>query len=237
MKTIFIVIYVNFEEFGINRDSYYETIAATFSFKDEVKIPNAASIGIRIIDDDLILVKSYLQTQTHHNIKNNKVLSFNLIENVYQFALSSLKNESNGDLRGIPIDQFLYQNLTSRGQRFEIPYLKNAYGVIFCELLNEREIKNKDHLGKIDACEFQFKVIETRKLMESFKIFNRAENLALEVIILATRMKVAKENNNHIIYSEIHNKIQDYIKTIKKLSKNESILKTIEHVRKYLKSL
>ncbi|TFG19188.1 MAG: DUF447 family protein [Promethearchaeota archaeon] len=237
MKTIFIVICVIFEEFGMYKESYYETIAATISFKDEAKIPNAASIGIRIIDDDLISVKSYLQTQTYHNVKKNKVLSFNLIEDVYQFALSSLKNENNGDLRGILKDQFLYQNFTSENQVFEIPYLKNAWGVIFCKLIYQREIKNKDYLGKIEACEFQFKVIETKRLKESFKIFNRAENLALEVIILVTRMKVAKENNNQIIYSEINDKIQDYINTIEKLSKKDSILKTIEHIRKYLKSL
>lgn len=237
MKTILIVICVICEEFGMKKENFYETIAATISFKDEVKIPNAASIGIHIIDDDLILVKSYLQTQSHHNIKKNKVISFNLIENVYQFALSSLKNESIGDLRGIPKDQFLYQNIASEGQVFEIPYLKNAWGVIFCKLIQEREIKSKDYLGKIEACEFQLEVIETKKLRESFKIYNRAENLALEVIILATRMKVAKQNNNQIVYSEMYDKIQDYINTIEKLSKNESILKTIIHVKKYLKSL
>ena len=237
MKTIFIVICVIFEDFGMCKENFYETIAATSSLKDGVKIPNAASIGIRIIDDDLILVKSYFQTQTHHNIKKSKLISFNLIEDVYQFALSSLKNDSIGDFRGIPKKQFLYQNFMREGQILEIPYLKNAWGVIFCKLLYEREIKNKDYLGKIEACEFQFKVIETKRLRESFKIFNRAENLALEVIILATRMKVAKENNNQIIYSEINDKIQDYINTIEKLSKNESILKTIVHIRKYLKSL
>ena len=115
--------------------------------------------------------------------------------------------------------------------------MKNAWGVIFCKLLHKREIKNKDDLGKIEACEFQFKVIGTRKLRESFKVFHRAENLALEIIILATRMKVAKENNNQTIYSEINDKIQNYVSTIEKLSKDESILKTIEHVKKYLKSL
>jgi len=237
MKTILIVICVICEEFGMKKEIFYEMIAATISFKEQVKVPNAASIGIRIIDDDLILVKSYFQTQTHHNIKKSKVLSFNLIEDVYQFALSSLKNESIRDLKGIQRDQFLYQNIASEGQVFEIPYLKNAWGVIFCKLIQEREIISQDYLGKIEACEFQFKVIGTNKLRESFKIFNRAENLVLEVVILATRMKIAKENNNQIIYSEINDKLQEYIHTIDKLSKNESITKTIEHVNKYIKSL
>ena len=231
------MICVIFEEFGMNKDNFYEIIAATISFKDEVKVPNAASIGIRIIDDDLILVKSYLQTQTNYNIKKNRVISFNLIENVYQFALTSLKNENIEDLRGIPKNQFLYQNITSEGQVFEIPYLKNAWGVIFCKLMQEKEIKSKDYLGKIEACEFQFKVIKTKKFRESFKIYNRAENLALEVVILATRMKLAKENNNKIIYFELDEKIRWYIDTIEKLSKNESILRTVERVKKYLKSL
>ena len=67
--------------------------------------------------------------------------------------------------------------------------MKNSWGVVFCILYNEREVNSKDTLGRIIASEFQFKVLETKKLKESFKIFNRAENLVLEVIILATRIK------------------------------------------------
>jgi len=237
MKIILIVIFVIFKEFGINENEIYETIGTTISYSNKMKIPNAASIGIRIIKNDLIQVKSYSNSQTHQNIKKNKVIAFNLIEDVYQFALASLKIESNIDLKGIPDNQFLYFTLYDYDQALEIPYLKNAWGVIFCYLYNEREVNSKDTLGRIIASEFQFKVLETKKFKKSFKIFNRAENLVLEVIILTTRIKIAKENKNEKEFSKINEKIQNYISLIEKLSNNKKITKTVKHIKTFINSL
>ena len=231
------MIFVIFEEFGMYENNLYETIATTISYRDKMKIPNAASIGIRIISDDLIQIKSYFHSQTYRNIKTNNVVAFNLIEDIYQFALASLKNTNDIDLKGIPDNQFLYYSLKDDDHIFEIPYLKNSWGVIFCNLSHEREINNKDSLGQIIASEFKFIVLDTKKLKESFKTFNRAENLALEVIILATRIKVAKENKNEIIYSMINEKIQNNLTIIEKLSKSEKIFKTINLVKKFINSL
>ena len=237
MKIIFIVIFVIFEEFGMHKKDLYETIATTISYNNDKKIPNAASIGIRVINDNLIQIKSYLHSKTYDNINKNKVIAFNLIEDVYQFALASLKIANNVQFKGIPDNEFLYYNINDDNQILEIPYLKNAWGVIFCNLYNQREINSKDTLGQIFASEFQFKVIGTKKLKNSFKNFNRAENLVLEVIILATRFKVAKENKNEIIYSKISEKIQTYIELIENLSNNEQILKTIKRVKKFVDSI
>ena len=237
MKIILIVIFVILKEFGINENELYETIGTTISYSNKMKVPNAAPIGIRIINDDLIQVKSYSLSQTHQNIKENKVIAFNLIEDVHQFALASLKNENNTDLKGIPENQFLYFTLNDDDQALEIPYLKNSWGVVFCNLYNEREVNSKDTLGRIIASEFQFKVLETKKLKESFKIFNRAENLVLEVIILTTRIKIAKENKNEKEFSKINEKIQNYISLIEKLSNNKKITKTVKHIKTFINSL
>ena len=231
------MIFVIFEEFGFNKNDIYETIGTTISYRNEMKIPNAASIGIRIINDDIIQVKSYSHSQTRQNIKKNKVIAFNLIEDVYQFALASLKIERNIDLKGIPDNQFVYFTLNNNDQPIKIPYLKNAWGVIFCNLYNEREVNSKDTLGRIIVSNFQFKVLETKKFKESFKIFNRAENLALEVIILTTRIKIAKENKNEKEYSKINEKIQNYIDLIGHLSSNEQISKTLKLVERFINSL
>ena len=115
--------------------------------------------------------------------------------------------------------------------------MKNAWGVIFCNLYNEREVNSKDTLGRIIVSNFQFKVLETKKFKESFKIFNRAENLALEVIILTTRIKIAKENKNEKEYSKINEKIQNYIGLIENLSTNEQILKTVKLIKRFINSL
>ncbi|MHA2128170.1 MAG: DUF447 family spectrin-like domain-containing protein, partial [Candidatus Hodarchaeales archaeon] len=71
----------------------------------------------------------------------------------------------------------------------------------------------------------------------SYKLFNRAENLVLEIIILATRLKIAKNDENEPLISKILNKIRDHIKDVSRFGKNESAIKAIEIVNKYISNL
>ena len=94
-----------------------------------------------------------------------------------------------------------------------------------------------DDLGEYIMPVFKLDVIFTEKLRETQKLFNRAENLALEAIILATRLKIARENQNQALFSKIHEKIKDFVENTKRFGKNERALKTIYLVDKYISSL
>jgi hypothetical protein len=78
------------------------------------------------------------------------------------------------------------------------------------------------------------KIIKSR---ESFKLFNRAENLALEIIILATRLKLAVEKDDKLRKNEIVEKIRENLLLINRLGKNSNVLEAIEYIRNFIKVL
>ncbi|GAH21119.1 unnamed protein product, partial [marine sediment metagenome] len=58
--------------------------------------------------------------------------------------------------------------------------------MIACVAIGEEQTAKDDELGESKVIEFTLSIVSCDKFNESFKIFNRAENLALETIILAT---------------------------------------------------
>jgi len=224
------------QDYGLNRDCLYEVLACTISKKNEIEYPNTASMGIRIINDKLLKIKPYYNTITHKNIKESGIVSINFIDNVFLFAQASLK-EIKGGFKGIPIEEYLYYNYKYRGKNCNCPYIKDSWMVIFCNVVNETQIVKNDNLGTINATEFELEVNNSFKKKGSFKLYNRAENLALESIILATRLKIARQNKDELLYSKIETRIDEYLKMITRFGKNVSVLKTINLVKDYIKFL
>ena len=224
----------NLQDYGLNKDCLYEVLACTISKKNEIEYPNTASMGIRVIDDKLLKIKPYYNTMTHRNIKEYGIVSLNFIEDVVLFAQASLK-EIKRDFKGFPIEDYLYYYY--RRKDYKIPYLKQAWMVIFCNVVNETHVVKQDEMGSINATEFELEVIYSIKKKESFKLYNRAENLALESIILATRLKIARENKDEILYSKIETRINEYLNMITQFGRNSSALKTINLVKEYIRLL
>ena len=102
-----------------------------------------------------------------------------------------------------------------------------------------QEVKKtkRDDLGEIMIPIIKLNIFFCEKLQESNNLFNRAENLALEIIILTTRLKIAKQNQDQSIFSKIYEKIVEYMRDIERFGKNESVLKTIEVVSNYIEKL
>jgi len=224
----------NLQDYGLNKDCLYEVLACTISKKNENEYPNTASMGIRVIDDKVLKIKPYYNTMTHRNIKEYGIVSLNFIEDVVLFAQASLK-EIKRDFKGFPIEDYLYYYY--RRKDYKIPYLKQAWMVIFCNVVNETHVVKQDEMGSINATEFELEVIYSIKKKESFKLYNRAENLALESIILATRLKIARENKDEILYSKIETRINEYLNMITQFGRNSSALKTINLVKEYIRLL
>ena len=226
----------NLQDYGLNQDNLYEVLACTISKKNEIEYPNTASMGIRVIDDKKLKIKPYYNTQTHRNIKEYGIVSLNFIDNVTLFAQASLK-EIEGDSKGIPIEDYLYYEYNYRGKNCKSPYLKQSWMVLFCNVINETHIIKQDNIGTINATEFEMEVVSSIKNRDSFKLYNRAENLALESIILATRLKIARKNKDEILYSKIESRINDYFEMITKFGKNSNALIAINLVKDYIKVL
>lgn len=228
----------NYQDFGLKKDILYEIIATTYSITENgMKIkPNASCMGVRMIEDTLIQISPFYSTTTYKNLKEQSIIAINFVDDVYLYALAALKEpDSVINLTDFPIKYYDFKNIEARNM--DIPYIKKAWGILIGEVIQEFKKNKTDDLGEYIMPVFKLKVFYSEKLKQSYKLFNRAENLALETIILATRLKVAKENEDQSIFSKNYEKIRDYKENIKRFGKNEKALKTIELVSRYIDKL
>ncbi|MFW9877694.1 MAG: hypothetical protein ACFFG0_31795, partial [Candidatus Thorarchaeota archaeon] len=170
---------------------------------------------------------------TYKNLKEYSTIAINFVEDVYLYALAALKEPfSPIGLTDFPSNYYDFKYLESL--MMEVPYIKKAWGILIGEVSHEFQKTKLDDFGEALIPVFKLNVIYSEKFHESSKLFNRAENLALETIILATRLKIAKENKSQLLLSKIYEKIIDHIENIKKFGKNKNALKTIKLVIKYI---
>jgi len=228
----------NYKDFGLKKDNLYEIIATTYSITEDGKEikPNASCMGIRMIEGEQIQISPFYSTTTYKNLKEYSTIAINFVDDVHLYALAALKEpDSPIGLTDFPSKYYDFKYLESRAM--DVPYIKKAWGILIGEVSQEFQKTKKDDLGEVTIPMFKLDVILFEKLQESYKLFNRADNLALETIILATRLKVAKENQSQPLFFKIHEKITDHIENIKRFGKNEKALKTIELVSKYISKL
>jgi hypothetical protein len=243
-------LYEILETYGIKSNHLYEILATTISSdpsKDRF-IPNTAAMGVRFTRKNRILISPYPSTKTYTNLAKYGMVTINFVKNVYLFALASLKEPDNSNLpEKFPKKYYKYLDFSgepkiknifdqiSFSKVYKIPYIKSAWGVIVCKTVNEKKKRKKGQRGEIIISEFELEIINHQKYSKSFKLFNRAENLALEMIILATRLKVAYEKKDRNSLSEIYYKISDYKTQLARFSRNKSANKTLELIEEYMR--
>lgn len=241
---------VNYKDMGLHKNYLYEVLATTFVIVKDKIIPNTASMGIRLIDDNIIKMTPYPNTTTYKNLKENGFASINFVNNIHLYSLASLKDPNSPvGLTEFPIEYYGYYEFTNengiRGAFKELkdsdkimfPYIKQAWAIAFCEIIEENQITKENSLGKLSLSEFKLRIYSIVKKRESFKLFNRAENLILEILILATRLKLAKERKDQRLFKNIHNKITDQIQIIERFTKNENVIKSLELISNFIDNL
>lgn len=241
---------INYQDIGLIKNQLYEVLATTFTFKDNEIIPNTSCMGVRLIGDRVIQMTPYPLTKTLKNLRKNGLIILNFVDNIYLYALTSLKDpDPLIDLKQFP-DEFynhhkiiykkeiepIFKDL-SDNKLLLVPYIKSAWAFALCKTIEDKQIIKKDSLGESKIVEFKLKIYSLVKNRESFKLFNRAENLTLEILILATRLKIAKERNDKQLCNRIHGKILDYITVIERFSKNSKVKKSLQLVSKYLNTI
>lgn len=217
------------ELFGIKFNYLYETIAATLTKLEKGKknIPNSACMGVKFLDNDTFQMTPYLETDTYKNLIKFPYVSINFVDNIYFYAQAALLGENLGQTkREFPDSYYDFKD--------EIPYLKESWGVIFGKLNEHKIITKATHLGENNVLQANFKIIDFIKIQESFHLKNRAENLALESIILATRLKIAVKKENKEMYEKIYDKILYYNEQIKNFAKNDKAIETMDFIVSYI---
>jgi hypothetical protein len=243
---------IDFSSIGMKKNHLYEILASTFSIHENVIIPNTACMGIRLADNNIIKFWPYTNTTTYKNIVSNKILIINFVDDIYLYALTSLKdkNKSN-EIRKLSEQFYNYNTLATNAKgeykeilnRFtlsdtvKLPYLKQAWAIITCVTTNKNKSLKRDDYGKSELMEINLEVISYEKFRESFKLYNRAENLALETIVLASKLRIAADKKDKALIRGVTSKIEDYSEEIRRFGKNENAIKAIEHVKNYIKRL
>lgn len=232
----------NFQGFGIKEGYLYEILATTFSKNKEKIIPNTSCMGIRIKDKETISIIPYPNTTTYKNLKKNGIICINFVEDVYLYALAALKgNYLSEKFRIFPNKYYDYYKLKreikSNTKNIKIPFIKQSWAIIICVLNNELHFIKKDDFGEVKLSEFILKRLASHKLKESHKFFNRAENLTLETIILATRLKTAFETKKENLVMKYRRKVEETIESIRRFGKNLDALKSVELIEEYIQNL
>jgi len=241
---------IDFTSIGLKKNYLYEVLATTFSIEKNLMFPNTACMGVRLLDKKLIKIWPYPNTTTYKNIESSKFLIINFIDDVYLYALSSLKGSFASKSVGALSEKYYnYYTLGVNGEykdyakritstdSIQLPYLKQAWAIIICIATDKKEILKEDDFGKVNLMEINLSIISYEKFKESFKLYNRAENLTLETILLATKLNVAIEKENKALIKTIKRKIEENFNEVKRFGRNVSALKAIEHIKDYLKGL
>lgn len=223
----------------LRKDVLYEIIATTFTTENDGKliIPNASSMGIKLNKDGKIEISPFHTTTTYRNLKENGNVVINFVDDIYLYALAALK--APGSSIKFPLEYYLYTTLKSKRKKGyrTFPCVKQSWGILIGKITNEDKLINKDKYGESLRSTFELKIFYSQKYRDSFKYFNRAENLALETIVLATRMKVAKELNNIELFDTIYEKIIEYKENVGSFSKNKNVLKVFDLISDYITGL
>ncbi|MGB5911692.1 MAG: DUF447 domain-containing protein [Promethearchaeia archaeon] len=230
---------VNFQELGLKKGYLYEILATTFSIKRNELIPNTSCMGIRIRNNNEISIEPYPNTNTYKNLKENSLICINFVESIFLYALAALKGlQLSEKFRIFPIEYYSYYDIREDNKPLgKIPYINQAWASLFCEIKKESQLTRKDIFGKINLSEFILNILSLVKIKESYKLFNRAENLTLETLVLTTRLKIAFEKHNRNLITDFQSKIEDNIMNIRRFGKNQDALKAIELIEEYIRKL
>ncbi|MFW9936824.1 MAG: DUF447 domain-containing protein [Candidatus Thorarchaeota archaeon] len=239
---------LNYHKLGLKKNYLYEVLATTYSIFEGNVIPNTACMGIRIIKDKVIKIRPYHNTKTYENIKANKFIVLNFVENVYLYALAALKEiKSKIDLYIFPENLYSFLEIDKQtaiekiynekkySEEILLPFITESWAIVICEAFKEKEGVKENDIGKSLLSEFHLNIIKIIKFKESFKLFNRAENLALESILSATRLKIAYNKKDQLLYSKYLELIKKNIENVKRFGKNLNALKAINLVENYIK--
>ena len=88
-----------------------------------------------------------------------------------------------------------------------------------------------------DAKEHKATSVESKHGETMEELYNRAESLALESVILATRLQIAKANYDLSLINMIYSKITENIEAIRRFGKNKNALEVIDVILKHIKFL
>ncbi|MHA2287969.1 MAG: DUF447 domain-containing protein [Promethearchaeota archaeon] len=147
---------IDITSIGLQKNYLYEILATTFSFDNNLMVPNTASMGIRLIDEKSLKIWPYPNTTTYKNIERYKIVVLNFVDDIYLYALASLKGSSQSKSSKVISKDYYGHYLLKKSEEYkhislrdsvQIPYLKQSWAIIVCQATNINQIMKKDDIG------------------------------------------------------------------------------------------
>ncbi|GAI63174.1 unnamed protein product, partial [marine sediment metagenome] len=130
---------------GLKEDYLYEVLATTFSINNNNIIPNTACMGIRLIDNSSIKLRPYPNTSTYKNLRSNKLITLNFVDDIFLYALASLKDfKRSKSIKIFPEEFYDYYKIKNKeiikevfknhpsSEMVSLPYIKQAWAMLAC---------------------------------------------------------------------------------------------------------
>ena len=189
-----------------------ETIVSTYNLD---KTPNAAPMGIIFQNDNRLIIRPFIQTQTYKNLKHWKCCTINLTSNPKIFFQTTFKNSK------LPKKWF------KKAKNVDAPKLVFADAFIEAEV---KKVKVEKERAKIFCKTVNFDV----KTYPSYG-YCRANFAVIESIIHATRVKQFLVEGKKQEAEKLLNLINHYHALVKRVAPKSNYLRTMNNLIKILK--
>ncbi len=191
----------------------YETIVTTYS---EDKIPNAAPMGIILLNEQVVIISPFIATRTFKNILRTNCAVINFIFDLNLFFMSSFETKQ----PKLPLEFF------EHATNVDAPLLKAAVASIQVRVLDiEKDAKRAKIKGEI---------ICWNCAPALFFPLNRGYNLVLESLIHTTRILEFREDSQKV--RPLVDLIKKYQSLIEKVAPIGEYIEIMGRIRKIIEN-
>ncbi len=183
----------------------YESIVCSFFPNTDKKI-NAACMGVHFTTTNEVYLHVYEDTHTKSILTPGTKFSINFSEDFYEYVIAALRRKNHEEL----IDE-LPKNSFKKLE--PVPVLKSSWCAVICQVIKmPHALKSTPKCRRREFPNIRSKIlsVEVYRLPKIFN--NRSMNLAIEALILSTRIPLYDP-----ISKEYNESINNYINVKKKL--------------------
>ena len=189
-------------------NNIYETIVTTYNAEDE--LPNAAPMGIKMLDDQNVEISPYLSAQTYKNIEKHRCAVINFIFDLNIFFESTFSTQK----------PKLSLTFYKKAKKIDAPQLKEAAAHI--------EISVSEIQKDKDRAKIKGKIIAWEVSNVPFVPINRGFGLVLESMIHATRIKIFQNDPQKV--KVLKDLITKYKKIVEKVAPDNDLLSIMNRI-------
>lgn len=187
----------------------YETIVTTYNMED--KLPNAAPMGIMLLDEQKVIISPFVSTQTFKNIESFKAAVINFTQDLEIFYKSTFSETR----------PKLPEKFFEKATEVEAPVLKDA--LAFFEI-HVQEIQIEGDRSKIIG-----EIARWVTTAIPFHPLNRGYNLVLESLIHATRIIAFKNDMRKV--TPLRDLIKRYRKIVEKVAPTGKFMNLMDRIQ------